>query len=509
MAHAAPIQRIVIAGGGTAGWMCAAGLARVVPRDVSVTLVESAEIGTVGVGEATIPTLSDFNEFLGIDEADLLRATGGSIKLGIEFVDWYARGQRYFHPFGTFGMDTAEFKFHHLWLRLALAGAHESVPADLVADISDYNLCSLAARAGKFAQDRSGNNAFVETLRYAFHFDAERYAAMLRAYAEARGVRRVEGRIATVEQSADGRIAALELADGDRIAGDLFVDCTGFRSLLLGETLGAGFIDWSDALPCDRAVTVASPALSPVPPFTRSTADDAGWRWRIPLQHRTGNGYVYCSRYLSDDAARARLLESIDGPALGEPRLIRFRTGHRARFWVGNCVAIGLAAGFIEPLESTSIHLIQMGIARLLRLFPDTGFDPADIAEYDRQMQREFDEIRDFIVLHYMATSRDDTPFWRQCRTLPVSDTLAHRITLFRSKGRLARHQDELFTEESWLAVMLGQGMRPASYDRLVDRYPLDRVVGQTRALRQALAQTVAQMPTHAAFLDRLRSAPA
>lgn len=502
---AAPIHNVVIAGGGTAGWMCAAGLSRVVPPSVSVTLVESEEIGTIGVGEATIPTLSDFNEFLGIDEDDLIRRTSGSIKLGIEFQDWYRRGERYFHPFGTFGMDTPEFKFQHLWFRLLLADPDEQVPAELVGDITDFNLCSLAARAGRFARPGSSDSDLMQTLRYAFHFDAALYAAMLRDYAEERGVLRVEGKIVAVECRGPDRIAALRLDGGREIAGDLFLDCTGFRSLLLGETLGTPFVDWSAYLPCDRALAVPSAALASSPPFTRATADAAGWRWRIPLQHRTGNGYVFCSRYLDEDDAGARLLETIGSDALAEPRLIRFRTGHREHFWVGNCVGIGLAGGFVEPLESTSIHLIQMGIARLLRLFPDTGFDPADIAEYDRQTRLEYEQVRDFIVLHYKATARDDTPFWRYCRDMTVPDTLAHKLALFRGKGRIIRQQDDLFTEESWLAVMMGQGIRPTSYDRLVERYPLELIIGQMRGLRDALARTAARMPSHRDFLDGLR----
>jgi tryptophan halogenase len=273
---------------------------------------------------------------------------------------------------------------------------------------------------------------------------------------------------------------------------------------LLGETLGTGFVDWSAFLPCDRALAVPSAALSPPPPLTRSTADTAGWRWRIPLQHRTGNGYVYCSRYLSDEDARTRLLATIEGEPLAEPRQIHFRTGHREQFWVGNCVGIGLAGGFVEPLESTSIHLIQMGIARLLRLFPDSGFDPADCAEYNRQTRLEFEQVRDFIILHYKATARDDTPFWRACRDMDIPETLAHKMALFRSKGRIVRHQDDLFTEESWLAVMMGQGLRPQSYDRLVERYPLQQIMGQMAGLRNAIAQTAAALPSHASFLANL-----
>jgi len=504
--EASPIRRIVIVGGGTAGWMSAAGLARVVPSSVTVTLIESEEIGTVGVGEATIPTLSVFNEFLGIDEDELIRATGGSFKLGIEFVDWWRKGERYIHPFGTFGLDTVEFKFHHLWLRLRQALKGTETGAELTGDITDYSLCALSAKLGRFGKANGGKpDPLMDSMRHAFHFDAARYAQMLRAYAEARGVHRIEGRIVDTHLRAeDGHIEEVTLTDGRSIAGDLFVDCSGFRSLLIGGALKTPFVDWSAYLPCDRALAVPSPTLSPLPPFTRATADTAGWRWRIPLQHRTGNGYVYSSRYIDDDAARKRLLDSLDGTAMAEPRQIAFQTGHRERFWVGNCVAIGLAGGFIEPLESTSIHLIQMGIARLIQFFPDSRFDRTDIAEYERQTRLEYEQVRDFIVLHYKATERDDTPFWRYCRDMAIPETLAQKIDLFRSKGRIVRYQEDLFTEESWLAVLLGQGILPRSYDQLVDRYTLDQLVMQMRRLRGGLMQTVQRLPTHGAFLDHL-----
>jgi tryptophan halogenase len=480
--------------------MCAAALTKILPRNqVRLTLIESDEIGTVGVGEATVPSLLTFNRLLGLDETDFVRSTQATFKLGIEFVDWQALGQRYLHPFGVHGRDTPEFKFLQLWLRLKQASSSDS--AD---DIGDYNLNTLAAKLGRFGRP-SGEAAWpFSALRYAFHFDAALYARHLRRYAEGRGVVRQEGRIVRVRQRAeDGFIEGLDLQDGRRIDGDLFIDCSGFRGLLIEETLKAGYEDWSRYLPCDRAVAVPSALVGPPDPFTRATADLAGWRWRIPLQHRMGNGYVYCSDYISDDAARTQVLAKLEGEALAEPRQLRFKAGHRKRLWVKNCIAVGLAGGFIEPLESTSIHLIQTGLLRLATLFPDKGFAQADIDEFNRSSVREYEHVRDFIILHYKATARDDSPFWRRQRNMQIPDSLAHRMALFESKGRIFRQQEELFADDSWLAVLLGQGIAPSGYDPLVDALSLEDIRRNLANLRTAIRKTAEALPTHEDFIER------
>ena len=499
------LRRVVIVGGGTAGWMCAAALAHRLPRDTEVTVVESDDIGTIGVGEATIPSILTFNSLLGIDENEFIRETRATFKLGIEFVDWAGLGERYFHPFGTFGRETPEFKFHQLWLRLMSSriGSPERTLAD---DLGDYNLCTVAARKGRFTRPASRPDSIASSMRYAFHFDASLYARYLRSFSEAKGVSRVEGKIVDVRQRAgDGFIESLILDDGREVEGDMFVDCSGFRGLLIDKTLGSPFEDWSKYLPCDRAWAVPSELSGPPSPFTRATADTSGWRWRIPLQHRMGNGYVYCSDFLDDEDARLRLLATIDGAPLGEPRLIRFKTGHRPKPWVKNCISIGLSSGFIEPLESTSIHLIQMGIVRLILLFPDLDFAQADIDEYNLGSTRDFQSIRDFIVLHYKATSRDDTPFWRRCRDMDIPDTLKHRIELFKSKGRLYRFQDELFSDDSWLAVMVGQDIVPTGYDPLVEKLPLAEIEKNLDLLRAGVVRTAEAMPLHVKFLADIR----
>ena len=500
------IENVVIVGGGTAGWMCAAALSRVAPPTLKVTLIESDEIGTIGVGEATIPTLGAFNEFLGIEEDDLIREASATFKLGIEFVDWLRPGHAYFHPFGTIGLDTVEFKFHHLWLRLLYAADDPGVPRSLVRDIGDYSLSTVAAKSGHFGRTSPGDESLVASMRHAYHFDASLYAKMLRKFAEARGVRRIEGKVTNVAlRPTDGFIDRLELADGQSLAADLFVDCSGFRRLLL-DRVGAKFEDWSKYLPCDRALVVATENVGPPPPFTRATADIAGWRWRIPLQHRTGNGHVYASGHISDEEATQRLLAGLEGAPLEEPRQIRFQTGRLIEPWLKNCIGIGLAAGFVEPLESTSIHLIQSGVEKLVKLFPDRRFDPADIAEFNRQNGLEFEQVRDFIVLHYKATERDDTPFWRSCRNAEIPTSLAEKMALFGSKGRIFRRDADLFTEDSWLAVMLGQGVRPRSYDQLVDRYPLADLVRQFSRLNAGVASTAQSLPTHEAALSRIKA---
>ena len=496
---AAPIRKVVIVGGGTAGWMTAAALSQVVSSDVAVTLVESEEIGTVGVGEATIPSLLDFNRILGIDEDEFVRATQATFKLGIQFRNWACIGDAYIHPFGTHGRDIAGLSFHQLWLRDGGASA-----------IGDYCLSHVAAHMGRFNRPVADPSAVLSTLSYAFHFDAGLYAAYLRRLSEAAGAVRIEGRIAAVARHAsNGFIEAVTLADGRRIEGELFVDCSGFRSLLLGDALNVPFTSWQHWLPCDRAWAVPSRRVGALTPYTCATAERAGWRWRIPLQHRVGNGHVYSSAHIDDDAARRALLDGLESELLAEPRQLRFVAGRRARLWEGNCVAIGLSGGFLEPLESTSIHLIQSGITRLISLFPDTAFNPVEIAEYNRLLLREYEQVRDFIILHYHATTRSDSPFWDHCRTMDVPTSLFDKLALWADKARLFRQQGELFTPDSWIAVLLGQGQRPAAFDPLVAALPQAESARFLAHLRDVIGKTAAAMPTHDQFIARHCAAPA
>jgi tryptophan halogenase len=499
-----PIRQVVVFGGGTAGWMCAAALSRLVEHaGVSVTLIESDEIGTVGVGEATIPSLRLFNNLLGLDEDDFVRQTQGTFKLGIEFVDWHRPGSRYLHPFGAPGMDMQGLPFHQFWLKLAQSGE----PG--LGALDDNVLCAVAARAHRFTRPVGAPDSVLATLGYAFHFDAGLYARHLRRYSEARGVQRIEGRLDEVVLDAQtGFIRALRLQGERLVEGELFIDCSGFNGLLIGQALGVPFDDWSALLPCDRAVAVPCERTGPLLPYTRATADSAGWRWRIPLQHRTGNGHVYCSEFMSDDEATARLLSNLDGAPLAEPRLLRFRAGRRQRFWQKNCVAIGLSAGFLEPLESTSIHLIQVGIAKLLSTFPDLGFDPLEVDLYNEGIALQYDSVRDFLVLHYHATERDDSPFWRRCRAMRISDSLHRKIERFRAKGRLASAAEDLFKDHNWLAVLLGQGVQPRAYDPLVDSLPVDYLRRYLQHTRDVVARTAQAMPMHEDFIRRNCQAP-
>lgn len=487
------IRDVVVVGGGTAGWMASAMLSSRLPREhVRVTVVESAEIGTVGVGEATIPPILDFNRLLGIDEDELIRRTHGTYKLGIEFRDWGAIGQRYYHPFGTFGADIGGVAFHHHWLRLR-EGA-----------LADYSLPTVAAYDGRFAHPADDPRSVLSKIAYALHFDASLYAAFLSERAIADGAVRIEGRIVGVERDGlTGDVIALRLADGRAIEGDLFIDCSGFRGLLIEEALGTGYEDWSRWLPMDRAIAVPTQRIAPPVPFTRSTAGEAGWRWRIPLQHRTGNGHVYCSGFLDDDAAEEQLMASLDAPALGAPRRLRFTTGRRRLAWNHNVVALGLASGFIEPLESTSIHLVQQGIQTLMSLFPRGAIEPAEVAQYNRLIQRDYEQVRDFVILHYKQTARDDTPFWRMTAAMAVPDTLAQRMALFAANGRIVPEPGELITPTSWAAVMLGQGLSPRGYDAQADLYPEDTMREQLRRMSDLVRRGAASLPTHADYLAR------
>jgi tryptophan halogenase len=489
------IRSIVIVGGGTAGWIAAATLARVFRgAGPTITLVESAEIGTIGVGESTIPPIVGFNRWLGIDETAFLRETNATIKLGIEFPDWVRLGHRYFHPFGPIGTPLDMVAFHHFWLRRRQEGDDTG--------LTEYSLNTIAARTGKSPQPAGDPKNPSSRLAYAYHLDASLYAAFLRRQAERAGVKRVEGKIVDVKlRGEDGFIQGVTLADGGSLEADFFIDCSGFRGLLIEGALQAGYEDWRHWLPCDRAAAVACEGDGAFQPYTRASAREAGWQWRIPLQHRTGNGYVYSSNHISDDQATAALLGSLEGPAIGEPRLLRFTTGRRRKSFHKNCLALGLAAGFVEPLESTSIHMIQSGISRLMGCFPHRGFDPRDAEQYNRLTAAEYEQTRDFIVLHYKATARQDSALWRECNAMPVPDSLAYKLEQFRAAARVIATNDELFTPSSWVAVMLGQEVMPERYDPLADLPDGKKISEQLAGLRQVLDRTAASLTTHRDFL--------
>ena len=486
----APLS-IAIAGGGTAGWMAAAALSRL--TGCKVTLIESDAIGTVGVGEATIPQIRLFNRSLGIDEAEFLRETKGTFKLGIEFAGWRKPGESYMHAFGNLGRGAGLLPFHQLWLRGRELG--------VARDLATYSLNEAAARAGRMRMWPQGQGP---DLPWAYHFDASLYAAFLRRFAEARGAARIEGRIASVQrddESAD--IQALVLDSGERIEADFFLDCTGFRALLSRDAAANSFEDWSHWLPCDRAVALPCAATGDPVPYTRATAHAAGWQWRIPLQHRTGNGLVYCSDHLSDEDAETMLRANLDGEVLAEPNRLRFTTGMRTEPWQGNCLALGLAAGFLEPLESTSIHLIQSGIARFLSMLPRRDATALMAGEFNRQSRFEWESVRDFLILHYAANERHGEPFWDRCRSMTLPDSLATRLELFRATGYLHREHEELFTEPGWVQVLVGQGVLPnATHPNAdaLDPNALARLLGE---IESGVASLVDTMPTHAEFLRR------
>jgi tryptophan 7-halogenase len=497
-----PVRSIVIVGGGTAGWMAAAAISRIISAmpGLSITLVESEAIGTVGVGEATIPQIVGFNRLLGIDEAEFVRETRATYKLGIEFVDWLRVGHRYVHPFGSYGLDMLGIEFHHFWLRGRELGD--------ATRLDEYSIAATAAKSGKMAWPRPDPNSPLSKLSYAFQFDAGRYARFLRGRAEAQGVLRREGRIVEVLQHGEnGFVSAVKLEDGSQIEGELFIDCSGFRSLLLGQTLAVPFTDWSAWLPCDRAIAIPCELGGDDQPLTRSTARPAGWQWRIPLQHRIGNGHVYSSAHMDEQTALDLLLANLDGPPLAQPNKLRFTAGHRARLWDKNVVALGLAGGFLEPLESTAIHLVQSGIARLMALFPTTDFNRTEIDRFNFESVRDYLDIRDFLVLHYRATERDDSEFWRYCRSLTPPDGLAHKLEMFASSGRIIREHNELFTEASWLAVMAGQGVEPRGFHPVAHLLDDAETLRRLSHIRAAIANTADQMPHQAEFLRQNGSA--
>lgn len=489
------IQHVVIVGGGTAGWMTAALLARALGRQVQIRLIESEEIGVVGVGEATIPSIRLVNQFLGLDEDDLLRATHGTFKLGIQFNDWRRLGDSYMHAFGDIGLPLGLIGFHHYWLR---DRQRANAP-----DLWAYSLNASAAQAHRFGRMERVGSSPLTGIKYAYQLDASAYAQYLRRHIDPAIVRRIEGRIVDVQLRADdGFIESVQLASGERVAGDLFIDCSGFRGLLIEGALKTGYDNWQQWLPCDRALAVASARVAPMRPYTQASARTAGWQWRIPLQHRSGNGHVYCSQFISDDEAAATLLANLEGEPLAEPRQLRFTTGMRRQVWNRNCVALGLSAGFMEPLESTSIHLIQSGVNRLLTLFPDRHCDASLVAEYNRQTRFEYERIRDFLVLHYKATERDDSPFWQQCAQMAIPESLARRIALFRRNGSIFREADELFTEVGWLQIMLGQGIEPQSYHPLADALDQSQFDEFLDNIRTLVGRATDTLPPHQRFVD-------
>lgn len=492
-----PIKKIVIVGGGTAGWMAAAAASRFLQDGQrQIVLVESEDIGTIGVGEATIPPIRSFNAMLGIDENDFVRATQATFKLGIEFVNWGAQGERYMHPFGNMGRDIEGVAFHQFWTKYKDSAA--------LGPITDYSMANIAAISGKFAPATGDPRSLLSQLAHAYHFDAGLYARFLRKYAEDGGVKRQEGRITSVDlDSETGFVKAVVLDRGIHVEGDLFIDCSGFRSLLLGDALGVKYQDWSHWLPCDSAIAVPSERTSPLLPYTRSTAHAAGWQWRIPLQHRTGNGHVYAAAHMSDDEAERILLANLDGQPTADPRKIKFTAGVREKLWEKNVIALGLSGGFIEPLESTSIHLIQTGISKLFWLFPDKRFSDVERNEYNRLMSEQFAYIRDFIVLHYKATTRDDTPFWRTVRDMDIPDSLAHKIELFREKGRVLRYDHDLFDVPSWVAVMLGQNIMPVGHDAVADALDDDRVLAAMKGLAASYAAQAERLQSHADYIKQ------
>ena len=497
----APLKRITIVGGGTAGWMTAALLSKLL-HGYDIALIESEEIGTIGVGEATIPAIKIFNQLLGVPETEMIRATQATFKLGIEFVNWRAPGHSYIHGFGKIGQDLLWMRTHQFWLRMK----------DKVAlkDFDHYALNCLAARKGRFAPpDTQNPQSPLADIDYAYHFDAGLYAAFLRRQAEGRGVTRVEGRIVTTRlRPEDGFVDHVVLDDGREIGGDLFVDCSGMRGLLIGQTLGVGYDDWSQWLLCDRALAVPCQNASELLPYTRSTAHSAGWQWRIPLQHRIGNGHVYSSQYTTDDDAHAVLMGNLDGKPLADARPVKFKPGKRQRAWEKNVVAIGLSGGFLEPLESTSIHMIQTGILRLVALFPGNGFPAADLAEYNRQTDFEYHDVRDFIIAHYHVTQREDTPFWAYLRHMDVPDTLKARIELFRSTARFFKHGEaELFREESWVQVLLGQGL-DARPDPMANIVPDDQAAEFLRDIEAVIEDVAESLPRHSDFIAQHCQAP-
>jgi tryptophan halogenase len=492
------IQNIVIVGGGTAGWMTAIALSTTFNGRANIRVVESEEIGIVGVGEATIPMIQRFNRVVGIDENEFMRETMGSFKLGVEFVNWGKLGDRYMHGFGRLGQDLATVSFDQYWQKMRRLGK--------AAPLEQYSITRMAAKANKFMPARHDvPNSPLADINYAYHFDASLYAKYLRKLSEQRGVKRIEGKIVRATQrEPDGHIDAVELENGTRVEGELFIDCSGFRGLLIEQTLHTGYEDWTHWLPADRALAVPCESVAPLTPYTRATAHKSGWQWRIPLQHRTGNGHVYCSRFISDDEAASTLLANLDGKPLADPRLIKFNTGMRKLAWNRNVVAVGLASGFLEPIESTSIHLIQSTIQRLIDFFPDRGWSEIDRDEFNRQTRFDYERIRDFIILHYHLNQRTDSPYWLECANMAIPDTLRRKMDLYRSHGRVVRVDNELFSEVGWIQVFEGQNMPIEGYHPLVDAQSEEDIAEYLDGIRGVIAKCVEVLPSHDEYIAKV-----
>jgi len=481
--------------------MSAAALANALQQSCKITLVESDDIGITGVGEATIPPIKFFNQMLGINESEFLKHTHGTFKLGIQFIDWAKKGHDYFHPFGQFGAEFDSVSFYQYWLQAKKNGSEAS--------LYDHSLAYVAAMNGKFDKPSSDNNNVKSTLDYAYHFDAVAYAKFLRGYAEHFGVRRVEGKVVDVNLKGDtGFIHSVRLADGEEIQADLFVDCTGFKALLIEGGLKTGYVNWNHWLPCDRAVAVPCKMGSEFTPYTKATAKEAGWQWRIPLQNRTGNGYVYSSSHIEKEQATNTLMQSLEGEPLTDPKYFKFTTGHRRKFWHRNCVAIGLSSGFLEPLESTSLHLIQTGILRLIALFPDKNFDPMVEQEYNRITLTEYESVRDFLILHYCETTRDDSPFWQYCANMDLPGSLQHRMEHFRRNGYLNTTVLELFQNPSWWAVLMGQNVIPENYSPIVKHRENINGGDMLSKIQAIIRGSVNEMPSHRQFIESFCKVP-
>lgn len=492
------INNIVIVGGGTAGWMCAAALAKTIgTKSITITLVESEEIGTVGVGEATIPMISLYNKVIGIDENEFIRETNATFKLGIEFRDWKEKDHSYFHPFGLIGVDMDGISFMHYWHRWRKLGGG--------LEYGKFNAETEAARSSKFVRtDQETGPKVMPSINYAFQFDAGLYAKYLRKLSENMGVTRIEGKVSHVNTcSNSGDITSLQLESGQEISGDLFIDCTGFRGLLINGVYKVGFDDWSHWLPVNKAVAAPCKAAEAPVPYTRSTALEAGWKWRIPLQNRVGNGYVYSDQYVSDDEAHDRFVNSLEGELLADPKLLRFTTGKRKKCWVNNCLAMGLSAGFLEPLESTSIHLVQVTIAKLLAMFPREETGDVVRNRFNDEMAEEYDHIKDFLIAHYHVTNREDTEFWRYVKNMEIPSTLSDRLETFRKRGEAFVRQTELFKEVSWFAVLAGQGLEPESYHRVADAISEDELRKRMTNIRNGVKNRIDMMPSHMDYIER------
>jgi tryptophan 7-halogenase len=500
------ITSVVIVGGGTAGWMAAAALARTLNTSVTIRLVDSEAISTVGVGEASIPQIKLFNQLLGIDENDFLRHTQGTIKLGIEFNNWRKPKSHYLHAFSGIGIDFGMIEFHHYWLK-SLLQHNDSLNNDKnTQSLWDYSTNAVAAYQHKFKSLNTIGNTRLPGIQHAYHFDATLFADYLRTYSERLNVEHIRGKVTHVSLRPDGFIASISLENDRVIEGDLFIDCTGFHGLLIEKTLATGYEDWSYWLPCDRAVVVPSASVQPLLPYTTASAQPAGWQWRIPLQHRTGNGHVYCSKFMSDDEAAAILLRNLDAAPLAEPKLLRFVTGKRKKFWNKNCVALGLASGFMEPLESTSIHLVQFALGKLIDMFPRKDFSEEIVAEFNTQLSTEYEHIRDFLILHYHLTERNDSGFWQHCRTMKVPERVTRKINLFKKTGKIYREANELFAQMGWLQVMLGQGIVPESYHPFADKMSAAQLTEHLAYLKNTLQHTIAQLPSHDEYIAQIQS---